>query len=148
MKIKTLFTALFTLILFVACDTDDGKETHLALHEIPTAIHEYVEFHFPDNPIIRAKKEIDKGRISYEIYLEGRFELEFNEALEIVEIDGSSKLPDSVIPEPILIYVGANYPNNVITDWEIKSDRQEVGLDNNVDLIFDLDGNFLRIDND
>lgn len=145
---KTLFTALFALILFVSCDTDDGNETLLSNNEIPSAILSYIDLHFPDNSIIRAKKETDRGRVSYEISLQGHFELEFNKDLQIVEIDGSSKLPDSVIPEPILAYVVVNYPDNVITDWELKANQQEVGLDNNIDLIFDLNGVFLRIDND
>lgn len=148
MKLKGLFAVILIAITFVACSSDDDYKTSLDLSEIPVEIMDFVDTHFEGISIIRAIQEDDKNAIVYKLYLEGHLELEFNEVYEIIEIDGHTKLPDSVIPAPILEYVSIHYSNNVITDWELKRNTQEVGLDNNVDLIFDLEGNFIKIDND
>ena len=65
---------------------------------------------------------------------------------DIIEIDGSSRLPESVIPVKILDYVNQNYSGNYITDWEIDGKNQQVGLENDLDLEFNMSGEFLRID--
>ncbi|NLW30122.1 MAG: hypothetical protein GXY77_01545 [Fibrobacter sp.] len=73
--------------------------------------------------------------------------LEFNRKNEIIDIDGVSQLPNSVIPEKILQYVTTNYPTNFITDWELDGKNQQIELDNGLDLEFNMNGDFLRIDN-
>lgn len=149
MNFKLFILSFFTSILLFGCNNDDDSlKTNLAISEIPVEITDFIALHFPDTPIVDAVVKNKRGVMSYDILLEGHLELEFNENFEIVEIDGHTKLPDSVIPMPVLEYVNLHYPDNVITDWERKKSTQEVGLDNNVDLIFDLDGNFIKVDND
>jgi hypothetical protein len=83
----------------------------------------------------------------YEITLSEGIELKFNNKNQIINIDGKSKLPDSVIPKKIRQYIAKNYPNNVITDWEIEGKNQQIGLDNDLDLKFKKNGDFIKIDN-
>ncbi|GJM35696.1 MAG: hypothetical protein DHS20C18_46970 [Saprospiraceae bacterium] len=72
--------------------------------------------------------------------------MEFSKAKEIIDIDSTTELPASVIPVKIRNYVQANYPNSVITDWELENGEQHVELNNDVDLVFDLNSDFLRLD--
>lgn len=146
MKIKSFFAAFFAVILLASCASDDDAYEVFPNAEIPTAIKDYVDLYFPNTPIVSVRKENERGVISYDVALTDFIELEFNEDLEIVEIDGRNRLPDSVIPEPILSYVAENYPTNFITDWQLETGYQEVGLDNDIDLIFDLAGTFIRVD--
>lgn len=129
-------------------DDDDETEVVLAPGEIPTQLLAYVIQYFPESTIIRAIKETDDNTVSYELYLSGNFELEFNEAFEITSIEGNTQLPDAVIPAPILDYVNQNYPNNFIVEWELEDDNQQVELDNGLELEFTLTGEFIGIDND
>ena len=41
----------------------------------------------------------------------------------------------------------ANYPDNFITDWELDDKKQKVKLDNGLELEFNKEGNFLKLDN-
>jgi hypothetical protein len=41
-----------------------------------------------------------------------------------------------------LSYVGIHYPNNYITGWKLKKYRQQIELDNKLELRFDNNGNF------
>jgi hypothetical protein len=57
------------------------------------------------------------------------------------------KLQDSVIPTKILDYVSSTYPDNYIIGWELEDKgRQQVTLNNNLELEFDKDSKYLRID--
>jgi hypothetical protein len=115
--------------------------------EIPAGIKSYVAKHFPKHNVIQSKIDMDGLSKQYEITLSDGIELTFNNKKQIIEIDGKSKLPDSVIPKKIRNFVAKNYPKNVITEWKIDGRRQQVGLDNDLDLEFKKNGDFIKIDN-
>ncbi|MDT4872912.1 putative beta-lactamase-inhibitor-like, PepSY-like [compost metagenome] len=78
--------------------------------------------------------------------LEGNITLEFNKKHQVTSIESRNALPDSVIPEKILSYIKATYPDNHILQWELDDNRQQVELDNKLELEFNKAGDFLRID--
>lgn len=144
-NLKNLVPALmfgFALIFFISCN----KDKVLLTSEIPEEIRSYISTHFPDNSIQQVKKEKDDFTVTYGVLLDGNTSLEFNRKKEIIDIDGTTKLPDSVIPEKILQYVATDYPDNFITDWELEDKHQQVGLDNDLDLEFSMEGEFIRFD--
>ncbi len=114
--------------------------------EIPAAINTYVQTHFPDQTIVLTELDTDGLSKEYDLKLSDKTELTFNRKYQIKKIDGMTALPESVIPTDIKAYVSVNYPNNVITDWETERKRQEVKLDNGIELEFTLNGKFVRID--
>jgi hypothetical protein len=139
---RKLLKVFLLLTILSSCE----KEKVIPTSELPTEIKDYVSTHFPNSSIVKSVKENDSFTKTYEILLEGNFKLEFNKKKEIIEIDGVSKLPDSVIPEKIRTYVFDNYPTNVITDWELEGKNQKIELDNDLALEFNMDGDFIRID--
>lgn len=126
-------------------DFDENEEV-IPLDEIPVEITNYINTHFTSNSILSAVKETDEGVVTYEIELSGNVELEFNNVFEIITIESTTQLPDSVIPQSILTYVSQNYPNNFIIGWELEANEQQVELNNDIDLIFTLDGTFVSVD--
>lgn len=130
------------LLITVSCDS----EKVLAASEIPSEINAFVGTHFPNNNIVQAIEDRDGLSKTYDVILSDNITLEFTGKREIKDIDSNSKLPDSVIPTQISSYVSENFPDNVITDWELDGNNQQVGLDNGMDLKFTMDGQFLRID--
>ena len=138
-----LFLAIGLLVFATSCD----DEKDLSENEIPNEITTYVATHFPANNIIRVTQDKDGLKLSYDVILSGNIKLEFNSQKEITDIDSNSQLPDSVIPQAIRDYVSENYPDNFVTDWEIEDNHQQVGLNNDIDLEFTMDGVFIRVDN-
>ncbi len=128
--------------IFASCE----KEKVVSENDIPATSKSYITTHFPDQKIAQAIKEVDDLRTTYIVYLDNAVKLEFNKSGEVRKIEGNSELPDSVIPSPILTYVQDNYPAEYIKKWELDDNRQEVELSNGLDLEFDRNGNFLRID--
>lgn len=142
---KAIYLASFLgvfLLLLSSCD----KERLVNESELPSDARTYIALHFPDLEITQVIKERDDLVTSYEVYLSGGFKLDFNSSGEIRGIEGTGKLPDSVVPEAILAYVNTHYPDYFIRDWEWDDREQEVKLSNQVELRFDRSGNFLRID--
>ena len=143
MKIlMTIGTIVLSLLFMTGCD----KETVIPEQNVPTEIKNYVSSHFSSCSISKAIKETDENDEMYEITLSCAVKLEFNKQKEIIDIDGTTKLPDSVIPSNILSYVNSNYATNFIIGWELQSGNQEVQLNNNLVLIFNMAGEFLRVE--
>lgn len=145
MKQLFLTTIIILSLIFNTSCNDDDSETPVQSQEIPSEIKNYVTTNFPSSTITNATIENDDSH-KYEITLSGGYKLKFNSANAIVDIEGTSKLPDSVIPAKILQYVTTNYPSNYIISWETDSTTQEVKLNNNVELVFNMSGDFIRID--
>jgi len=140
---KRLFLMALVPFMLMSCE----KEDILPLTDIPSEISNYVSTHFPDNPIIQAIKDTDGFELTYDITLEEGFFLEFNRKKEGIDIEGLTKLPDSVIPAKLLEYATSNYPDNFIIGWELDDRNQQIKLENGLELEFNMNGDFLRIDN-
>jgi len=134
-----------TAIVFSLSSCD--KEEIILSSDLPSEITSYISTHFPNNTITQVIKDRDGLAKTYDILLSENVSLEFNRKKEIIDIDGITQLPNSVIPEKILQYVTTNYLSNFITDWELDDKNQQVQLDNGLDLEFNMKGDFLRIDN-
>lgn len=139
---------LFVLAVISAFLMSCEKETEEVLPEnrIPSEITAYISTHFPGSQILHAIKDEERNEVSYEITLNEGFYLEFNKNLDVTDIEGTSKLPDSVIPSAILEHVASNYSGNFITGWELDDRHQQVRLNNLLELEYAMNGEFLRVD--
>lgn len=144
---KVLITlCLFTASLaFFSC-SDDDNDVVISMTDLPAKAQTFIETHFPGQEARMVKKDND----SYDVYLKNGFEIEFDLAADWDDIDGrGQKLPDSILellPEGIITYVSTNYTDQNITEVNKEKYGYEVTLNNNLELEFDPDGNFLRID--
>lgn len=122
------------------------KDKLIYLDKLPSFINEYIKTHFASRRILKAVQGRNGFRKTYDVFLDGEISLEFNHKGEAIEIEGSSKLPDSVIPQNIIDFISINYPDNVIIEWELEGRTQEIELDSGLELIFDVNGEFLGIE--
>ncbi|SMO87751.1 Putative beta-lactamase-inhibitor-like, PepSY-like [Saccharicrinis carchari] len=149
MKAITIILSLIFITL-VSCDKDanDPNEVVLTRAEIPADIKTYLSTHFASISVNKAVKETENGVVSYEIYLNGNIELEFDSNFNVTDIAAKTQLPNAVIPPAILSYVEKNYPSQFITKWELELAHQQIELNNGVELEFTMNGDFLRVDTD
>lgn len=129
-------------VLITACD----KEKIVSADGLPSKAQAYIAQHFPEHEILQVVKERDDLKTSYDVYLSEGYNLDFDKNGNIVGVEGSKGLPDSVIPANLLTYVNTHYADYFIVDWELDDRGQEVKLSNGMELQFDKNGNFLRID--
>ena len=127
---------------FAGCEEDSDS----GLYNIPNEIEAYVDQYFPDQSVIQAMLDLEGPESNYELLLDNFIKLEFNVEKAIFEIDSNVKLPDSVIPATILDYIASNYQGHYVTCWEMETGHQQIQLNNQLELDFDLEGQFLRLD--
>jgi hypothetical protein len=143
-KTKLFALAIFSAFLLIGCEKEE--ESLINVSQIPSDIQIFVSTYFSEQTIVRAIKETEGSAQTIDLYLDNLTKLEFNRTNQIVDIEGQAKIPDSLIQENILIYVGLTYPDYYITGWELEDSHQQIQLNNGIEIEFNLNGNFLRID--
>jgi hypothetical protein len=140
-----LTSLVFSLLLITGCD----KEKVVNENDMPAGAREYVEAHFPNAKVQQVVKERDDLELTYDVILDNQVKLTFDKNGDCYDAESpvNLKLPDSVIPLKVLEYVQTTYPDEFIIEWDKDKIDQEVKLSNRVELIFNLSGTFLRIDN-
>lgn len=143
---KQIFISLFVLVSFVFWGCEEDSESESFLYKIPSEVQAYVDLHFPEQSVIQAFFYSEGQESSYELLLDNLTRLEFNLDKKITEIDGQTGLPDSILPAGILSYVSSHYEGQSIVGWELEEACQQIRLNNHLELEFDLDGKFIRLD--
>lgn len=144
LKLTSFLTLFFTILILTACDKDEVVPEN----ELPASARDFIMTHFPEQTISQVVKDKERKSVSFDVILDNGVDLDFKEDGTCTSIEGFVRLPDSVIPENILAYVNANYPENFIIEWELDRNEQEVKINSGVELKFDLNGTFLRVEND
>ena len=142
---KKISLILVAISLFVFSNANAQKK-YLAVSETPGQIISYINAHFPKSEIISVKKDKEVLKTEYKVKLNTMVELEFDGNFSIKKIESKSALPQSVVPEKIVAYIHKNYPNNKFLKKKKKKKGQKIELDNDIDVVFDLNGKFLGID--
>ena len=114
------------------------------LSEIDPSIMQFVETHFPQTGILFCHQT----QHYYKVKLHDQTELKFNRSFEWVEVDCEhsriyTRVPESIVPEPITIYVVENFPNNFIEEIVKKDYGWKVELNNDREIKFDADFNVI-----
>lgn len=122
-----------------------SQEVAITQQQLPAQINKFVQTNFPGKTLSSITQEKKTGKTEYEIHLDNGIKLEFNNTA-INEIESNERLPDAVVPKPILAYVTKNYPQNFIREWKLSDNKHKVELDSGLELEFNKKGQFLRID--
>ena len=139
---KIYIGMIISAMFFVCCKKEEKKPGE----NLPMEIKIYITTYYPIQLITGSITDLTDSTNTYEIGLDNASSLVFNYKKEIVEIEGNTELPSSVISIKIFEYVKVNYPNNFITGWKRDEDEQEIELNNQVELVFDLNNVFLEVD--
>lgn len=141
---KILSIALLALTCtFTAC----ANEKVITFDQIPEPAKAIVAAHFDATQV--AYVLLDKGLFDdeYEVRFNDGRTIEFNKAGELLKMDGKlTEVPSALIPEPVLVYVKANFPNAFITEWGKDDFGYKAELNSGLDLKFNSKYEFVRVD--
>lgn len=141
-NLKTITAGAIVLIM---APTTAAQEVTIAQNQIPAAITQLVRKHYPTSRIVQSTREKKIRKTEYELKLDNGTKLEFaNNKLK--EIEGTSRVPNSLLPPLIQKYVIVNYPNSYAVEWKSDDSRQQLELNSGEELEFNKNGKFLRID--
>ena len=143
MNIKNILLVTFSLATIAVT----AQEQIINSNDLPSGATTFLSTHFKDNPIKQVVKDTDKKKVTFEVTLNDGTELEFSQKGNWKEVDGKNKaIPTAFIPKAIADYINTNYPKEKITHIDKGNRDYDVDLTNGLDLEFDLNGKFLRID--
>ncbi|MCW4467507.1 PepSY-like domain-containing protein [Flavobacterium sp. MFBS3-15] len=149
---KMFFIALAAISLMgAACNDDDnnGTDTIIQATDLPQAARSFVETHFPGATYTRVEKQsrADSDGSIYDVQLSNGFEIDFTAQGAWTDIDGNHQaIPAAIVPASISQYVTANYASQSVTNIGIERHGYDVELSNDVELVFNTNGQFIRID--
>ena len=137
----------FLALALTLCASLSARDEIISEQQLPAAAKTFVKQYFKNRTVSLAKKDVDPGSTSYDIVLNSGTKIEFNAKGEWKEVDcAPAAVPAALIPAAIAKYVKANYANLKIVKIERDAAGYDIELSNDVDLQFDKQGNFVRID--
>ena len=146
---KRLFVNTLVMVIAVLTMTACNDEKTIQQDELPAAATTFIATYFSDATITHAQKENDGllGR-EFTVYLNDATEIEFDRDGDWVSVDGAedASIPTGFILVPIVTYVSTTYSDATISSIVKERNGFDVDLTNGLDLEFDPDGNFARVD--
>ncbi len=140
---KIFFLIVLSFIFATSCA---GPDKPIAVSQLPAAAQNFIKTNFASNKVSHAF--IDEGfSTEYEVYFENGNQIEFDKNGQWKEVKCIiGKVPAKIIPASISKYVAQYFSGTDII--KIKKDRRgyEVELRNDIELEFDLKGNFVKMD--
>lgn len=138
---------LGVLLLFLASNIALGQEVRISENDLPKVVRESIAKFFPEKKISSVVKDTDDFKTKYEVSFDDYTEAEFRGNGQLTEVKNRQGIADNVVPARVKSFVDKNYANSKIVKWEKNKNKQEVKLDNGLELEFSANGKFLRIDN-
>ena len=139
-KILALLVCLLTISTGVRADDDRP----VRFDQLPAKAQAYVKKYFPQEKVALAKMEKDFFDKKYEVIFANSSKVEFFKDGTWKEVDCKYS---TVIPEAILRYVKATYPDHKVVKIEKEDRGYEAKLANGMKLEFDNKFNLIDIDN-
>lgn len=138
---------LFFTITFVSVSCE--KEKIVGLDDLPATGATFLKEHFNNVAILSVTKEKEGlSGTEYKALLDNRTEVTFDKNGNWKEVDAADNIAirTTFILPAIVNYVNTNYPNADFNSIERENGNFDVELTNGLDLVFNKQGDFVRID--
>jgi len=139
---------LLLICIFGFSISASAQKTTIQVNELPENAKIFIKKHYKNETVSYVIKEEEFLVIDeYKVLLSDGTEIEFNKNGNWKEISNKTKgIKTSVVPANILNYCKKSFPNTTIKKIEQSRWKYQVELSNDLDLEFDTNGNFKRID--
>lgn len=137
-----ILTGFFTFSLASAKDiiTTD-------IEKLPQKSRTFLNTHFPKEKVSYIKIDDELLSTNYDVVLESGTEIEFLSNGDWKEVDTKlGTVPSGIIPTRIQEYINQNHKESTVKKIKRKKRTYEIKLSNRLELEFDSNGNFIRVD--
>lgn len=139
------YIGLFLTVLFLShCTARDTVTTDIG--ELPGKAQDFVGTYFSNEELSYIKIDYDLTK-KYELMFVSGTEVDFSKDGEWLEVDCKDReVPAGIVHDKIVAYVTQNFPKAFVTRIEKDGRRYEVALSNRLELRFDKNYDFIRVD--
>ncbi|MGL6127143.1 PepSY-like domain-containing protein [Chryseobacterium artocarpi] len=148
MKNVKKITCVFIVMFLMIGGLVSAQDRAITPNQLPKTAKAFLSGYFKGIPVSSAIEDREiYGVDEYKVYLNNGMKAEFDSSGNWKEVDGKhQKVPYGFIPASIKNYTGRNFPNTYIVKIERKRWSYKAELSNGLELEFDRNGNFKRID--
>ena len=139
---KIILSVLATAALAIAPAMAD--DVPITVEKLPAKAQEFLKANFAKNSVVSAMHDRDFTDNDYTVYLDNGVKVEFDGSGKWDSIKGA--VPSAVIPAKIKNYLSQHYASFNVVKIDRKRYGYEVELNNDLELKFDVNGNFLGLD--
>lgn len=141
MKKSILLLLIVSIVSGLSACTSNDKP--IPTDQLPEKALVFLKQYFYGVDVI----SVEKDKKTYEVKLAEGSAVEFDKHGEWKEVECSKGIPGAIIPQGVFKYVASKYDRSVrMVKIERTKHGYEVDLSNKVELIFDKNGNFVRVD--
>ena len=124
-----------------------AQEVIIPFNQLPAKAKTFIHQYFKDVKVMNVIQDKDVFSKDFDVNFENGTKIEFDRTGNLKEIKTlSGSVPSSLVPAKIKQYISNNYKGASIVEIDKDAYKIDVELSNGVDLDFDKNGNFLRID--
>ena len=143
MKKIFAFVAALTLTLVAYAD----NHQMIKLSELPAPAQTFIRKYFHVDQVAYVEREREVLHYDYKVYLNNATEIDFDHQGDLESIDCKRvAVPEVIVPELIISFVKLHHPEEFIVEYSIDFGRRTVELNNGLELVFDTEGHFIKID--
>lgn len=137
----------FIALLSVLCLTAFAKgKKPVPYDKVPQAVlTELQQFYTPDQVQYVTYEKV-LGQKLYTFVLAEGTKIRYNHKAVLRKVENKDGILTSLVPEKIMEYATATFPNATITEYVCDKSRKEIELNNSMELIFSKRCKFLRIE--
>lgn len=144
---KGILKSLALIALSISCFACNAQKRNITIKELPATAQSFIKTNFPNQAASYIIEDKDLSGTEYEVRFTGGAEVEFDGQGNWKEVDtNKSLMPAGVLPKNIATYIAQNYKGQQVEKIEKKHRGYKVEFVNDLELEFDSNGNFLRID--
>ena len=143
-KLITILCVLLSICTYAKADNDKV----IPFNNLPASAQQFISTHFAKSNISQVMEESDKNNIKeYKVYFNDGCKVEFNNTGEWESIEANkSFVPEKAINPQIKGYINKTYPQFKVVSIEKERKGYDVKLQNGLELKFDSNGNFIKLD--
>lgn len=124
------------------------KSTNISVpfQQMPANVKNFLAKYYPNATVAKYESKTTIVGKKYEVKLNNGAEIDFDKNGNWEEISDKQGVPTALIPASIKTYLAKNYKGVKVESIDKESNKIKVDLINDIDLEFDKNGKFLRID--
>lgn len=137
----------FSVIMLSITLVSFAQDKPINYNQVPKEGQQFIGKYFGAKQVSSSMLEDDFFSKEYKVYLLNGTKIEFDSDGNWKEVDGNrNPIPTGFVPAKIANYVKRSFPNTKITKIERERNEIEVKLSNGLEMKFDKNGNFKKID--
>jgi hypothetical protein len=123
------------------------EDKPISYDKLPADAQKFIETYYANEEISHIILDRDVISVDYKVALLSGTKLEFNSKGEWKEVETrNSAVPNDLVPQQIVEYVEANYPNREITEINRNHSYTEVTLKGGLELTFNRNYKLVDVD--